>query len=266
MLIYSLHVVTGACNSVGFVPMYIAGGFGPLMPKLGLGIDNIISARLLTPPGIIITASSTENSDIFEVICGGGQVLGIVSELTVATYPLAETVGSADGSVWSGLIVYTADRAWDIADMLETLCVTPEMAMYMAVSLPPLGINLPRKEPIIMFALTYYGSDEQADAAFADMDELGPALRLAQRVPYAEMNNQNEAYQQPGEFKRPFGIGLDKISRQALADLVEQVQEIATTMGPDFFKTVVMFELLGVEKSREGSVGVFPYRDVKYWW
>jgi FAD/FMN-containing dehydrogenase len=88
----------GACNSVGFVPLYLSCGFTPPTPKLGMGIDNLISARLLLSSGEAITASNTENPDIFDAVHAGGQVLGIVSEVKITTHPLAETVGSADGS------------------------------------------------------------------------------------------------------------------------------------------------------------------------
>ena len=97
MLTCVVYAVAGNCNAIGFVPLCISGGFGPLKPKLGMGIDNIISARLLLSTGEAIDASSTLNADVFEAICGGGRALGIVSELKVTTYSLAETMESADG-------------------------------------------------------------------------------------------------------------------------------------------------------------------------
>ena len=264
VLTCSLYIVTGACNSVGFIPMYIAGGYGPLMPKLGLGIDNIISARLLLSTGEVRVASSTENSDIFNVICGAGQVLGIVSELTVTTYPLAETVRSADGTVWSGVFALPIKRATDVTDMLDKLLVTREMAMYMAVTLPPPDQPQPTV-PIIMFILTYFGSNDQADAAFADIYDLKPVKLSVQRVPYAQMNDGNLAYQQIGGFKRSFGIGLARVKGPALAELTKQVNELVNS-GPDFHNTVVMFEMLGRNLSRGHHFSVYPYRSVQNWW
>ena len=263
--VWCVCAVTGSTNGVGFVPLVIAGGFGPLLPKVGMGIDNIISARLLLSTGEALTASRTENPDIFEVICGAGQALGIVSELTVATYPLAETVGSADGTVWSATIAYPADRAADVANMLENLKVTPEMIMYMLVALPPPETGMPLTAPMIIFLIGYFGSDAQADAAWADLDALGPALRVAQRVPYAQMNDRNEPFQQPGGFKRIFGVGLNKVSAPALTELTQQVAAFVNS-GPDFFRTAVLFEMLGVEKLKASTVGIYPHRDVKYWW
>ena len=260
-----LCVVTGSCSGVGFIPLYIAGGFGPLASKLGLGIDNIVSARLLLSTGEALTASRTENPDIFEVICGAGQALGIVSELTVATYPLAETVGSVDESIWSGTIAFPANRAADIANMLDKLKATPEMAMDMLVGLPPPELGMPLTAPMIIFMLGYFGSDKQADAAFADIDALGPALRIAQRVPYTAINDENETVQQAGWFERNWGVGLNNISAKALIKLTQQVAEIIDS-GPDFSKTFVLFGLIGVGKLRASSVGVYPHRDVKYWW
>ena len=245
--------------------MYIAGGFGQLTSKLGLGIDNIVSARLLLSTGEAIDASSIENPDVFEAICGGGQALGIVSELRIATHPLAETMGSADGSYWCGTVAFSADRAADVADMLENLKVAPEMVMYMAIMTPQPGMGLPLTTLMLIFLLGYLGPDAQADAAFADIHALGPVASMSERVSYAEMNNRYDLFQEPGGFKRLFGVGLEKISSQSLTELTQQLAEFLTK-GPDVSKTRVVFPMLGVEKLRGSSVGIYPHRSVNHWW
>ena len=242
-------LICGACSDGGLQrcrlrPHVQRWRVRPADTKAGLGIDNIVSARLLLSTGEAIDASSTENPDVFEAICGGGQALGIVSELRIATYRLAETMGSADGSFLCGTVAFPADRAADVADMLENLKVAPEMVMDMFITIPQPGMGLPLTAPMLIFMLGCLGPDSQADAAFADIHVLGLAASMSERVSYAEMNNWNDVFQEPGGFKRLFGVGLEKISSQSLTELTKQIAGFLTK-GPDVSKTRVLFTMLG---------------------
>jgi hypothetical protein len=77
------------------------------------------------------------------------------------------------------------------------------------------------------------------------------------------MNNKYDVFQELGGFKGIFGVGLEKISGWALAELTAQVAEFLTN-GPMVRKTCVLFEL-HMEKARENSVGVYPHRSLNYW-
>ena len=248
-------VVAGACNGVGFIALYLGGGFGPMMPKLGMGIDNLVSARLLLASGETLTASSTENQSVFDSIRGGGQILGIVQEIQVKTYPLAETVNTTDGTVWSGTVELPADRAADVAGVLGRMEMTRDMAVYMIVE------HLP---PKFHFFLSYYGSDEQANAAFADLFALKPPTKTG-RVDYVNMNDWNERSQEVGDFKRFFGVGLQKVSASQLTEVTRQLEELLANSS-DFSRTYIFFQFLGMEKARESSTGIYPHRGVDYWW
>lgn len=54
----------------------------------GLGADQIISARIVTADGKFVTASSTENPDLFWALRGGGPASwGVATSLTIKAYP-----------------------------------------------------------------------------------------------------------------------------------------------------------------------------------
>lgn len=54
------------------------------MRLLGLGVDNVLAAKVVTADGCIVSASPTENEDLFWAIRGGGGGLyGIVIEWTL---------------------------------------------------------------------------------------------------------------------------------------------------------------------------------------
>ncbi|TGO10094.1 hypothetical protein BTUL_0144g00080 [Botrytis tulipae] len=82
-------VVGGEARDVGVLGGYIqGGGHGPMTSVYGLAADQVISARLITADGRFFTASSTENTDLFWALRGGGPASwGVTTSLTIKAYP-----------------------------------------------------------------------------------------------------------------------------------------------------------------------------------
>src|SRR6516225_5396480 len=51
---YGLVPVTGAIGGVGFAGFTLGGGYGPLTPGLGLGLDTLLAAELVLASGAIV--------------------------------------------------------------------------------------------------------------------------------------------------------------------------------------------------------------------
>jgi FAD/FMN-containing dehydrogenase len=80
------HIMTGVCNTVGVVSALIGGGLRNLVSLYGLGVDNMLSAKLVTASGEVVTVSEKENADLWWGLRGAGYNFGIFSELTVKAY------------------------------------------------------------------------------------------------------------------------------------------------------------------------------------
>ncbi|KAF2417423.1 FAD-binding domain-containing protein [Tothia fuscella] len=65
----------------------LSGGHGPFSSKYGLASDNIISYKLITPTGSILTANLNTNTDLFWALRGGGSGFGIIIEATMKAHP-----------------------------------------------------------------------------------------------------------------------------------------------------------------------------------
>ena len=48
------------------------GGHGPLGPKYGLAVDNLLQFKLVTAAGDFVTANACQNPDLFKALRGGG--------------------------------------------------------------------------------------------------------------------------------------------------------------------------------------------------
>ncbi|KAI0436258.1 FAD-binding domain-containing protein [Xylaria telfairii] len=90
---HGLVVVGGNCHTVGFAGGFTqGGGHGPLASKYGLSADQVLEWEVVTGTGELLTATATQNSDLFWALRGGGGgTFGIVSSLTVKAFPDTHT-------------------------------------------------------------------------------------------------------------------------------------------------------------------------------
>ncbi|TDZ36455.1 FAD-linked oxidoreductase ZEB1 [Colletotrichum trifolii] len=97
-----LAVVGGECPTVGIAGGYTqGGGHSALSTSFGLSADNVLEWEVVTADGKLLTASPTENPDLFWALSGGGPGnWGVVTSMTVKTHPEA-IVGGATLSILS---------------------------------------------------------------------------------------------------------------------------------------------------------------------
>ncbi|KAK3062969.1 hypothetical protein LTS18_003016, partial [Coniosporium uncinatum] len=82
-------VISGADPSVGAAGGWPqGGGHGPHSNQYGLGADNMLEAEVVTPTGDFLIANENSNPDLFWALRGGGGgTYGIVTRMTMKTYP-----------------------------------------------------------------------------------------------------------------------------------------------------------------------------------
>lgn len=88
---YEYSSVIGFCPDVGEGGYTLGGGQGMLTRGYGLGLDNLVSARVVLADGRGVTASATEHPDLFWAIRGAGQNnFGVVTQMTSTYYPVKD--------------------------------------------------------------------------------------------------------------------------------------------------------------------------------
>ncbi|CAN8102492.1 unnamed protein product [Discula destructiva] len=80
------EMTTGSCACPGIVGATIGGGVGRLQGLHGLIVDNLLSVQIVTANGKLLTASETENADLFWGIRGAGANFGIILWATYKIY------------------------------------------------------------------------------------------------------------------------------------------------------------------------------------
>ncbi|KAF7872449.1 hypothetical protein EAF04_003370 [Stromatinia cepivora] len=90
-------IVGGTCPTVALAGGYgQGGGHGPLATRFGLAVDQVLEWQVVTGIGALVTATPTQNSDLFWALSGGGGgTYGVVLSATVKFHPTVTSISSA---------------------------------------------------------------------------------------------------------------------------------------------------------------------------
>ncbi|ORY67396.1 uncharacterized protein BCR38DRAFT_426935 [Pseudomassariella vexata] len=103
-----LTVAGGRDASVGVAGLVLGGGNSFYSALRGMVCDGVRRFEVVLANGDVVLANKDINSDLFQVLKGGGNNFGIVTRLDVDTF---ET-----GKLWGGLVYYPLDATADIID------------------------------------------------------------------------------------------------------------------------------------------------------
>jgi FAD binding domain-containing protein/berberine-like enzyme len=184
---HGLAVTGGRVSSTGVAGFTIGSGSGWLERKMGLAADNLRAARVLTADGVIVTASETENPDLFWGLRGGGGNFGIVVEFEFAL----RAVGPL---VLGGILMWPRERAREVMttyrdlmrDAPDSLC--GGLVLMHAPPLPMVPIEL-QGRPAVGVLVLYAGAPDRGAEHIAPLRALGPTVDAVQPMPYTAVQS-----------------------------------------------------------------------------
>jgi len=144
------QIVIGGAPTVGPAGGYTqGGGHSPLSSTYGLSADNVLQWEVVTANGNLLTASRTQNTDLYWALSGGGPGnFGVVLSMTVQTHLDAAFSGASVLFQTSNTSVETFWKAVDAFHaMLPALVdakagaiyyITPTVGLPLILTPPPL--------------------------------------------------------------------------------------------------------------------------------
>ena len=172
---FGLAVPAGIVSTTGIAGLTLGGGTGYLTRKHGLTIDNLIEADVVLADGRFVTASGTENQDLFWALRGGGGNFGVVTSFLFRAHPAS--------MVYAGPIMWEIKHARQVMqwyrDFLPKAPV--ELCSFLGVKTVPSTEPFPKEiwgKKIVTLISCYNGSAEDGEKAFAPIRKELPAAIL----------------------------------------------------------------------------------------
>ncbi|KAI0532447.1 hypothetical protein GGR58DRAFT_507418 [Xylaria digitata] len=179
---YGRTVVGGRIHDVG-TGLALGGGMSYLSPQYGMACDGFRELEVVLPSGDIVTASSTENKDLFYGLRGGGgNAFGVVTKYTVQSRPI--------GTLYAGNLLYVFDHHEAILNATRDFILyntDPKAAVLMnfnVLTIPDLELGL--DQACVMF-LVYDGEDP--GDAFANFTAIPHLLNTLGPKTYPQVAN-----------------------------------------------------------------------------
>ncbi|TCD62945.1 hypothetical protein EIP91_006208 [Steccherinum ochraceum] len=174
---YGLAGVGGTVNHTGVGGLSVGGGYGWLSGAHGLVIDNTVQVTVVVADGNILTATETENPDLFWGVRGGGSNFGVVTEFVFKLHPQR-------AQVFAGAIAFTPDKCEQVGAFLDDWWprAKAEEGLVVAMTRGPDG------RPGIMAFVFYNGSEEDGRKAYKGLFDIGPVMDHCGNVPYEQVN------------------------------------------------------------------------------
>lgn len=113
---HNTMTTTGIVSHTGAGGFTLGGGLGRTDRKMGLAIDNLLAATVVTANGDVVRASADENADLFWGLRGGGGNFGIATEFVYRLHPF-------NPNVYGGTLFYRFDKEFleFYAELHETM-------------------------------------------------------------------------------------------------------------------------------------------------
>lgn len=247
---FGLATTLGVVPKVGIAGLTLGGGFGNLMAKHGLALDNLISVDVVTADGRLLTANAEENPDLFWGVRGSSGNLGIITSLKYRLHDI--------GPVLGGVVLHPARRAGDVL----RFCREFSQSLPDEVVIQGGNLTAPDGTRVFGVAACYCGrSLSEGEKVLSPMRKFGPPVAdTISTMSYLEMQRFFEPFFPPGRHtyvKSNFIRALDDAAIETLAEW--------SGKSPSTYSFAPFFEHWHGAVSRvDVSDTAFPHR--KYSW
>jgi FAD/FMN-containing dehydrogenase len=181
---HGLATTGGRVSTTGVAGFTLGGGSGWLERRFGLACDSLLSVDLVTADGKRVTASESENPELFWGLHGGGGNFGVATSFTFRVHRVGP-------EVLAGLMIWPGDAGFDVGRAYRDLAydAPDELGTGMVVLTGPPEEFVPahlQGTTVVAVAVLWTGSAADGEAVIAPLRELRPEVDLVGPMPYAD--------------------------------------------------------------------------------
>jgi FAD/FMN-containing dehydrogenase len=251
-------VPAGIVTDTGIAGLTLGGGFGWLTRKWGLTSDNLLSVDIVTADGEFLTASTTENADLFWGVRGGGGNFGIVTSFEYRMWPLGP-------QVMAGLVLYPMEKAAEVIRFYREFSSSApdELTCLLMLRLAPTSPALPKEvhgQPVAGIGVCYAGTVEEGEKAVRPLKAFGsPLVDLVGPKPFTAHQAMLDAAQAPGRYYYWKSEYLPGITDEAQQTLITHTAEF-----PSPESALLVFQLGGAASRIDDDDSAVAHREAAY--
>ncbi|MCW5643959.1 MAG: FAD-binding oxidoreductase [Rhodoferax sp.] len=254
---FGMATPSGIISSTGVGGLTLGGGLGHLTRKHGLTIDNLLEADVVLADGRMVTASATENPDLFWALRGGGGNFGVVTSFLFRLHPVD--------------MVYAGPTFWKPEQMPEVMrwyrdfiAAAPEdlNGFFATMTVPP-GPPFPEHlhgQRVCAVMWCYTGDPAQADAVFAPVRAFAsPLMHGVQQMPFTALQSAFDGLYPHGEQWYWRADFVNELSDAAIAEHAHFAAMLPTPKS-----SMHLYPIDGAAHRVGQADTAFSYRDARW--
>jgi len=254
---FGLATTGGIISTTGIAGLTLGGGIGHLSRGIGLSVDNLVSADVVTADGRFVVASADDNDDLFWAIRGGGGNFGVVTSFEYRLHPVKD--------VFVGVFFFPLDHTRDVLEFYRSYIATaPEqMGLFPAFQIAPPLPFIPESEhgkTFILMAACWAGPLSEGEKALEPIRNAAPTVaELFTPMPYPALNSAFDALVPPGlqhYWKAAFASELTDGAIEAHLEHGPRVPALNSTMH--------IYPINGACHRVAPDATAFAYRDASF--
>ena len=255
---FGMATPSGIISTTGVGGLTLGGGVGNLTRQCGLSIDNLLEADVVLADGRFVTASPSQNEDLFWALRGGGGNFGVVTSFLFRLHPV--------DIVYGGPMLWHLDKAEDVLRWYRDFLPQQRDEVngwFAFVGVPP-GPPFPEElHGKFMCGVVWClnSPQDQAEATLAPVRSMfgGPALDWVGPLPHPAIQSMFDPIYPAGDqwyWKADF---FRELSDEAIAEHVR----FGTNM-PTGKSTMHLYPIDGVAGRVAQDATAWNYRDAKW--
>jgi FAD/FMN-containing dehydrogenase len=254
---HGLATTGGIISTTGVGGLTLGGGIGYLCRGHGLSCDNLVSARVVTADGSLVTANADENPDLFWALRGGGGNFGVVTEFTYRVHPVTTIYGGP-------MFFELSDGAAVLKYFRDFIRTAPrEYGGFPAFQIAPPLPFVPADragEPFVAVVSCWTGPADEGERIIQGFRDVAmPVAEHVGEMPYPALNSAFDALVPPGLQHYWKAAYVREMTDEAIAVHMEHGPKV-----PAVNSTVHLYPIDGAVQDVPADATAFGHRDANF--
>jgi FAD/FMN-containing dehydrogenase len=254
---FGLATTGGVVSTTGIAGLTLGGGIGYLSRGLGLSLDNLLSADVVTADGRFLVASNKTNEDLFWALRGGGGNFGVVTSFEYQLQPVKD--------IFAGIFFFPLEHTRNVLEFYRDYIETApeEMGTFPAFQIAPPLPFIPESEVGKTFCAMvscWAGPLDKGEKALEPIRTAAPTVaEMVSPMPYPALNSAFDPLLPPGlqhYWKAAFASELTDGAIEAHLEHGPKVPVVNSTMH--------IYPINGACNRVSSDATAFAYRDAKF--